>query len=181
MKKLILALMLSTCFLTFSAHSQVCGGGVRQYEIFVRNGVNAQNLRYEIFAVLPIELKGDFEPTAKYLNKMFFLGQEKPLSKFWIYEPQRVKNAAAEKFLAKYRVEDYQKEPEEERSFHENKRSGLVEFGEINFRTSELYDRPLLLKVFADNYRPAYLLGNHFGGCSKTYKILLEDHFLPGT
>lgn len=174
MKTIFLAILGVLSLSVVNVNAQVCGGGHRTYHIFVRDGMNTINPRYELFAVMPTGLKDDFETTAKYLSKTFFPNQEERPFRFWSREPLSITAEVAEKFLKGYDSSKYKKDPDE-RWFRENKYSGEIKFASLIFNTSELYDRPILLKIFADNYKPVYLLGAHFGGCSKQFDVLLDD------
>ncbi len=177
MKILFWAILIAGFISVQPVLSQVCGGGYRTYRIYVRDGLNTLNPRYELFAIIPRGAKDDHETTAAFVSKTFFPNSEMRSSRFWIHEPLRVKAEVAEKFIKDHSADKYEKDPDE-RWFRENNYSGEIRFAEIRFNTGELYDRPMLLKIFADNYKPVYLLGDHFGGCSKTYKVHLEDYLL---
>ncbi|CAN5350457.1 hypothetical protein BH10ACI2_BH10ACI2_11700 [soil metagenome] len=179
MRRFFLAILIVVTFSNILVEAQVCGGGARQYEIFVKNGFSATNLRYELFTVMPKGSKDDdYEATAEYLSRTFFPNKEKVLSRFWIHEPLTVRPDVAEKFLKGYDADNFRKVVDTDH-LRGNKFSGIVSHSEITFATRELFDSPMLLKIVADNYNPVYLIGDHFGGCRKTYNILLEDFLWP--
>lgn len=161
--------------LGISAFGQVCGGGIQTFQIFVRNGLQAENLRYQLYTVMPLGTDDDHDATTKYLNSTFFPYREPVLTKFWIKDIG-VQADVAEKFISKHKPENFRREPSEEAYFKRNKYADSIKDGEFEFLSRELYDRPLLLKIFADNYRPVYLLGSHFGGCSKVHKVILDEY-----
>ena len=161
--------------LGISAFGQVCGGGIQTFSIFVRNGLQAENLRYQLYTVMPLGSKDDHEATAKYLTSTFFPYREPVLSTFWIKDVE-VNPEIAEKFIAKHKPENFRRDPPEDAYFQRNKYADSIKDGEFEFWSRELYDRPLLLKIFADNYRPVYLLGSHFGGCSRKHRVILDEY-----
>lgn len=174
MKKLFLLISI-VLGLGISAFGQVCGGGIQTFRIFVRNGLYAENLRYQLYTVMPLGSKDDHEATAKYLKSTFFPYREPVFSTFWI-EDVEVSPETAEKFIAKHKPENFRRDPPEEAYFKRNKYTDSIKDGEFEFWSRELYDRPLLLKIFADNYRPVYLLGSHFGGCSRRHRVILDEY-----
>lgn len=159
-------------FLAISTYSQVCGGGYNTFRVYVPNGSNAVNLRYQLYAVMPLDTRDDYKSTAKYLYKVFLPDDHPFLSRFWIRTVE-VKESVAERFLANYKADKFRPLPADEEYFRQNKYAASIG-AHIRFMTRELYDRPLLLKVFADNYNPVYLLGDHFGGCTRVQTIILD-------
>lgn len=176
MKKSIIIAAIVVTVVTFGLQTsaQVCGGGVRTYKIFVRNDRQAVNLRYELIAVVPKNVGEDYESTARYLYKTFFPEKEPFLSRFWINKPYEVKNSVAERFLKNYKTETFRENPSSE-DLRPSKHSDVIKDGEIDFYTSELFDRPYLLKIYADNYKPQYYISDHLGGCYHKADILLNN------
>lgn len=178
MEKLLFATAIAVTVFVFRSEvsAQVCGGSVRTYRVYVRNDFQAVNLKYELISVIPKKLPRDYESTARYLYKTFFPDKKPFLSRFWINEPHVVKRDVAETFLLDYKADRYLGElPDEPFSSHQNKHTDVIKRGEFQFYTAELFDRPYLLRVSADNYKPVYYIGDHLGGCRATYRIVLED------
>lgn len=180
MRKLIITVAIVVTVVTFGRRdlAQVCGGSTRTYRIYVRNDRQAVNPRYELIAVMPKSVGTDYESTARYLYKTFFPEKEPFLSRFWINKPFEVKSKVAERFLKDYKAETFRENPSPT-DLRPSKYSDAIEDGEISFYTSELFDRPYLLKIYADNYNPQYYISDHLGGCYHKADILLTDFIRP--
>lgn len=180
MKKLIITVAIAGTVGAFGLESwaQVCGGSTRTYHVYVRNDRQAVNLRYELIGVMPKSVGANYESTARYLYKTFFPEKEPFLSRFWINKPLEVKREVAEKFLRNYRAESFRDNPSAD-DLRPSKHSGAIEDGEISFYTAELFDRPFLLKIYADNYKPQYYISDHLGGCYHKADLLLVNFIQP--
>ena len=177
---LALILLFTPLFVDVSSiAAQVCGGGHRTINIYVRNGLEAKGLKYELFEIMPRSLNDDHPATAKYLRDTFFPRGGNGEGPYWIAEPVSVDKVIGAKFISNYKADRYLAKPGERDSLRENKYAGPIVNGEVRFHTLELYDRPLLLKLYADNYEPAYFISNFFGGCSRMNKLMLDDFFWP--
>lgn len=186
MKNLILLFIVT---LTFTAdctgiHAQYCGQGANQINIYVRNGLNAVNPQYHVYPASPIRYKDEngmmrkLEFVAEYLSTTFFPLEEVYFSRWWI-RPKLVRADYAEKFVKDYDpkmfeqpvVGIYREEP--------LALTGKIKGDSVSFRTYETDDGPYLLKVWADNYEPVYVLEAIRGGCSRHYDLLFTKYRWP--
>ncbi len=167
-----------------SSHAQSCGEGDNQITVFVPNGQKAVNTRYQLYPASPLRYKNEdgmirkLEFVAEYLSTTFFPLDEIYFSRWWI-RPRIVRSEYAEKFVKAYDPKFY------EQPFVYNDRhnkfsfSGTIDGDSFSIHTYEMDDMPFLLKVWADNYEPVYVLEAFRGGCSRKYDLLLTKYIEP--
>lgn len=163
--------------------AQVCGGGTNQINIYVRNGLSATNPQFHLYSASPVKFKGErmmnkVDRVAEYLSTTFFPTDEVYLSRWWI-RPKLVRTERAEAFLRNYDPKDFEQTVVGERDAKEFSFAGKIDGDSFGIRTYEMDDIPYLLKVWADNYEPVYVLGAHRGGCSRSYDLLLTKYRWP--
>ncbi|HRI03106.1 MAG TPA: hypothetical protein PLL77_05145 [Pyrinomonadaceae bacterium] len=186
MKNLIFLFVVSFSFAAAGSNSyaQYCGQGTNEINIYVRNGLNAVNPQYRLYPASPIRYKNEngtirkLEFVAEYLSTTFYPFDEVYFSRWWI-RPKVVRTDHAEKFIKAYdptmferpTVGVYREEPVA--------LTGKIIRDSFSFRTYETDDVPYLLKVWADNYEPVYVLEAFRGGCSRKYDLLLSKYRWP--
>lgn len=168
------------CVLIFASgtYAQYCGQGINHITIYVPNGQNAVNPQFHLYSASPAKYKDEtrimtkVEKVAEYLNTTFFPTDEIYFSRWWI-KPKLVRAELAEPFIKAYDPKDFEhtvRDAQDEKRFAS---SGKIIGDSISFRTYETDGVPYLLKVWADNYKPVYVLQAHRGGCSRNYDLLL--------
>ncbi len=186
MKDLILLFIVTLSFAAAGTklQAQFCGQGTNQINIYVRNGLSAVNPQYQVYPASPIRYKNEngtlrkVEFVAEYLSTTFFPLDEVYFSRWWM-RPKLVRSDHAEKFVKDYDpkmfeqpvVGVYREEP--------IALAGKIKGDSFSFRTYEMDDVPYLLKVWADNYEPVYVLEAIRGGCSRNYDLLLTKYRWP--
>jgi len=154
--------------------AQRCGGSTNYIYIYVRNGTTLVNPRYQIISVSPSELLYDDPKLAKIISDTFFADGIERRRQFWHMESFILKPELVEKFLKTYKAENYDPAPEWRRLKKEDF-SGRIEQGQIDLPTSEMFGYPYILKIYADNRKPVYVLGAHLGGCFPMERILIDE------
>lgn len=155
-----------------TAFAQACGGSTNHIFLYVRNGKSLVDPRFELISVSPTRFMYADENVAKFISKTLFPDDRERTDIFWRI-PQVVKPDHAEKFIKSYKFEDYDPAPRWRRLSRDGF-SGPVKDGMISLPTSEMYDFPLLLKIYANNLTPVYILGGHLGGCDPAERIILD-------
>lgn len=185
MKHLIRATVIATFALSaaIGSHAQSCGNGTNTITIYVRNGMNAVNTRYEIFPASPLRYRNEngtmrkLEKVAEYLSTTFFPLEDVYFSRWWM-KPRTVRKEDAERFINSYDPRMFEA-PFIDGKLEAFSFSGKITGDTLSFVTYEMDDMPLLLKVAADNYEPVYVLGMHRGGCSRKFDLLLSKQIDP--
>ncbi len=159
-------------------YAQRCGEGTNQITIYVRNGQNAINPRYQLYPASPIRYKDEkgtmrkLEFVAEYLSTTFFPYEQVYFSRWWI-RPKLVKAQHAEAFIKSYDPKHFEQPVVGVSRETPLPLTGKVAGDSISFHTYETDDVPYLLKVWADNYEPVFVLEAHRGGCSRNNNVLL--------
>jgi len=156
-----------------AAEGQACGGSEKPIFIYVRAGFALQNPRYELFSVSPTGHEYNDGYVANFLSRTFFPEKEANPANFWVTQSLVVAPDRAETFLKTYKPADYDPKPNH-LPIKREQLSGPASDGVIIFQTGELYNFPYLLKIFADNRKPVYILGAHLGGCYSVDRIILD-------
>jgi hypothetical protein len=165
------------------SYAQSCGNGTNKITIYVRNGLNAVNTRYEIYPASPLRYRNEngamrkLEKVAEYLSTTFFPLEEVYFSRWWS-RPRTVRKDDAERFINSYDPRMFEA-PVIDAKLENFSFSGKITDDSLSFVTYEMDDMPLLLKITADNYEPVYVLGMHRGGCSRNYDLLLTKYIEP--
>lgn len=118
------------------------------------------------------------EKVAEYLSTTFFPTDEVYFSRWWM-KPKLVRSELAEKFIKTYDPKDFEQTLPPLHQEKEFLTSGKIAGNSFSFGTFETNDVPYILKVWADNYEPVYVLGAHHGGCSRSYDLLLTTYRWP--
>lgn len=164
-------------FISIGAHgaaAQVCGGSQKPIYIYVRDGFTLKNPRYELIPVSPTGHHYDDRHVVKFVSRTFFPDDEPKVSNFWGSKSFVISPTIVEPFLKTYRPADY--DPGADwRPIKTAGLSGKIEGGLIVFPTGELYSFPYLLKIFADDLKPVYILGAHLGGCYPLDRVMLDE------
>jgi hypothetical protein len=153
--------------------AQRCGGSTNYIWIYVRDGSALINPRYELISISPTGLLYDDPKLAKFVSDNFFPNERPRRPEFWHMESFIVDSKAVEKFLKNYKAADYDPAPDW-RPLKKEQFSGRVAGGEITLPTGEMFNYPYILKIYADNQTPMYVLGPHLGGCFSSEKIILD-------
>lgn len=153
----------SILLFTFASYGQMCGTGTFKIEIS-----SNQETSYKLYSLTPkgkTQFSTDFR---KMLNKTFKIAKnDKKLEKVsLIHTPFEVKKNIAQKFLSKYKPENF------EETFLNY--SGIAQNGTIQFSTTENNIRLFLLEVSSKNGKAKYFIHNYLGGCDKVQKIDLK-------
>jgi hypothetical protein len=173
MKKIFLTtiIVLAAASTTFG---QRCGGSTNYIFIYVRDGIKLQNPRYELFSVSPTGLLYDDPKLARFVSTTLFADDEPKRPTFWRMESFIIKPELVEKFLKTYNAGDYDAAPRW-RPLKKEEFSGPIKNGQINLPTGEMFDYPYILKIYADNRNPVYILSAHLGGCFPSERIIWDD------
>lgn len=169
---------------TSAAFSQRCGQGINEINVYVRNGQNAVNARFHLYTVSPIAYSEEeginkVNKVAEFLSTTFFPTEEVYLSRWWS-RPKLVRADVADEFLKYYDPKDFE-EPVIDKRDTRSAFSGKIAGDSFSFTTYETNGDPYLLKVWADNYEPVYVLATHRGGCSKRFDLLLTNYRRPAS
>ncbi|MGB2751271.1 MAG: hypothetical protein WBC19_04380 [Pyrinomonadaceae bacterium] len=183
MKNLILLFIITLSFAAAGneIHAQYCGQGTNQINIYVRNGLNAVNPQYRLYPASPIRYKNEngmirkLEFVAEYLSTTFFPTSEVYFSRWWM-TPKIVRPENAELFIKAYDPKFFEQPVVGVYRQEAVALTGKIAGDSFSFRTYEMDDVPYLLKVWADNYEPEYVLEAHRGGCSRSYDLLLTKY-----
>lgn len=138
------------------SYAQLCGQGVHSIEVYVPNGKKIKSLTYE---VIPIQA-----PDNKHFLSLpdFYDGviiDSVKAKEAIIYEKARLNNKSTINVLSSWLT------------YNDVIAKGEIKEGSLLFRTHEGVTRPCIVKITADNH-DVYLIGNFFGGCSKSTIIL---------
>lgn len=171
---------------TLKSYAQYCGQGTNQINLYVRNGLNATNPQFVLYSASPIRYKSEqrmidkVDKVAEYLSTTFFPTDEVYFSRWWT-KPKLVRADLAEKFIKSYDPKDFEHTVQDRNGDRKKLflSAGKIEGDSVSFGTYEMDDVPYLLKVWADNYEPVYVLEAHHGGCSRKYDLLLTNYRWP--
>ncbi|HMT09384.1 MAG TPA: hypothetical protein PKA82_15385 [Pyrinomonadaceae bacterium] len=186
MKKLITIFIITLSFVTSvcEINAQYCGQGYNGIVIYVRNGLNAVNPQYRLYPASPLRYKEPAQSmqklgkVAEYLSTTFFPYEEVYFSRWWI-RPKIVRNDHAESFINAYDPKMFEQPFIDEVRDRKFIIAAKIIRDSFTIPTYEMDDMPYLLKVWADNYEPVYVLEAFRGGCSRNYNLLLTDYRLP--
>jgi hypothetical protein len=155
------------------ASAQRCGGSTNYIGIYLRDGRALVNPRYELISITPSELSYDDPKLAKFVSDNFFPNDRPRRPEFWHMDLFIVSPEAVGKFLKSYKPADYDPAPQW-RKLKTEHFSGSFSQGQIAFPTGEMFNYPYILKIYADNQTPLYVLGPHLGGCFSSEMIILD-------
>lgn len=186
MKNLILLFIVILLFAAAGtgSYAQSCGEGTNQINIYVRNGLNAVNPQYKLYPASPERYKDEkgmirkLDFVAEYLSTTFFPYEEIYFSRWWI-RPKLVATEHAEKFIKGYDPKMFEQPSNGVYRRTPISLAGKIAGDSLSIHVYEMDDMPFLLKVWADNYEPVYVLEAHRGGCSRNYDLLLSKYREP--
>lgn len=170
-------IIIALTIIAFSAiysPAQRCGGGTNNIHIYVKDGVALTQPRYEIIPVSPTGLRYDDPKLAAFISRTFFNDGVARDRTFWQSRLVIVDPKLVDKFMAGYKFENYDPAPRW-RPLKPNNFSGPIEGGSFTLRTGEMYIYPHLLKIYAGNLSPVYILGAHLYGCFPRERIIIDD------
>jgi hypothetical protein len=153
--------------------AQRCGGSTNYIWIYVRDGSALVNPRYELISITPSGLLYDDPKLAKFVSDNFFPGEELKRPEFWHMKSFIESPETVGKFLKGYKPTSYDPAPEWRR-MKTDQFSGAIIQGQITFPTGEMFNYPYILKIYADNQTPVYILGPHLGGCFPSERIIFD-------
>lgn len=186
MKNLIVIFIVTLSFAASvtELNAQSCGQGYNEITVFVRNGLNAVNPQYRLYPASPLRHKElqhsmqKVDKVAEYLSTTFFPYEEIYFSRWWI-RPKLVRNDRAELFIKTYDPKMFEQPFIDEARDKKFIMAAKIAHDSFVIPTYEMDDLPFLLKVWADNYEPEYVLEAFRGGCSRNYNLLLTQYRFP--
>lgn len=146
--------MLTNVLLHSPVQAQLCGGGTFTFEIYTLNGKESGNINYEI---LPVNMDS--------IKKVF----QQP--RFDLYRGEMINAIYVNKAVGTAE----ERELEKALAFRDNKRTGSVKDGVLEFKTTEVVSHPCILHL-SSNKKDVYILANIVGGCNRTTAVLWNEY-----
>jgi hypothetical protein len=173
-KRFSLLVLITIAAAAANISAQACGGSTNHIYIYVRDGKALINPRYQIISVAPSNFLYDDPKLANIISETFFADGVERRRQFWHMDLFIIKPDLVDKFLKTYKAENYDPAPRWRRLEKENF-SGKIEQGHIELPTGEMFGYPYILKIYADNRKPVYVLGAHLGGCDPMERIVIDE------
>lgn len=155
MKQTVLLCIAILCF-AFNGYTQVCGGGILDFNIFTLNGTEVKYFEYEIFPVSEKLAKDLGEGLhADYKGKIMYGFSETKIDTTNTFLNTEFKSLLAEsKITSKGKIKS-----------------------SLHFKTHETLYFPVILKITHDK-KTVYILGNYFGGCNRKASLVWGNHII---
>jgi hypothetical protein len=166
MRRLILLILFFAAFADTSL-GQRCPRSTRTISVIVVNGTRAENVQYEMFQIMP-PVVTDRDKFTQWLSEKFaIIGDQARFVR--VDQSTEVTPYYAERFLGSYKASDYAPVLEA----LDIKLKGRIKLGTLTFNATDTAYNLYLLKVWSDNFEPAYLVGDLTGGCHDHDRIFL--------